>query len=220
MLKINSRALLFDLDGVLVDSTPAVTRVWRQWAFEHGFDPEAVATMAQGRPSISTIRDLLPQADHMAENREVERREIHDLGGVTAFPGALKMLTHLPARLWALVTSCTKPLAEVRLRAAGLPLPQLLVTGSDVDNGKPDPEPFLKGATLVGFPPEQCIVVEDTPAGIRAGKAAGARVLALRTTVSDSELRAAGPDWIVDNCSSLQIADASMEHGIDLVIET
>src|SRR5262249_40183136 len=112
------------------------------------------------------------------------------------------------------------PLAEVRLRAAGLPLPKLLVTGSDVANGKPHPEPFLKGAALVGFLPEQCIVVEDSPAGIRAGKAAGARVLAFRTTMPESALRAAGPDWIVDNCRSLQITGASLEHGIELVLET
>ena len=177
VLKINCRALLFDMDGVLIDSTPAVARVWKRWAFERGFDPDVVAAMAQGRPSITTIRELLPNADHLAENREVERREMEDLGGVTACPGALDMLTQLPSSLWALVTSSTKPLAEVRLRAAGLPLPKLLVTGSDVAHGKPHPEPFLKGASLVGFPPEQCVVVEDTPAGIRAGKTAGARSL-------------------------------------------
>jgi len=208
------------MDGVLIDSTPAVSRVWRRWAFERGFDPDAVAAMAQGRPSITTIRELLPNADHLAENREVERREMEDLDGVTACPGAAKMLAHLPANLWALVTSSTRPLAQVRLRAAGLPLPALLVTGSDVTHGKPHPEPFLKGAALVGFAPEQCIVFEDTPAGIRAGKAAGARVLAFRTTMPDSELRAAGPDWIVDNCGSLEIAAASVEHGIELLLQT
>jgi sugar-phosphatase len=221
MLKINCCALLFDMDGVLVDSTTAVARVWKQWAVERGFDPETVARMAQGRPSITTIRELLPNAaDHQAENREVERREMEDLAGVTACPGALEILAHLPASLWALVTSSTKPLAEVRLRAAGLPIPQLLITGNDVVQGKPHPEPFLKGAALVGFPPGQCIVIEDTPAGIRAGKSAGARVLAFRTTMPDSELRAAGPDWVVDNCSSLQITDASPEHGISLVLQT
>jgi sugar-phosphatase len=105
------------------------------------------------------------------------------------------------------------------LRAAGLPLPKLLVTGSDVAQGKPHPEPFLKGAALVGFAPEQCIVVEDTPAGILAGKAAGARVLAFRTTMPDSELRAAGPDWVVNNCGSLEIAGASTENGIELMLK-
>ena len=219
VLKINCRALLFDMDGVLIDSTPAVARVWKLWAIERGFDPETVARIAQGRPSMTTVRELLPNADHQAENREVERREMEDLTGVTACPGALNILAHLPASLWALVTSSTKPLAEVRLRAAGLPIPELIITGNDVVQGKPHPEPFLKGAALVGFPPEQCIVVEDTPAGIRAGKSAGARVLAFRTTMPESELRAAGPDWIVDNCSSLQIVEASPEHGISLLLQ-
>jgi sugar-phosphatase len=220
VLKINCRALLFDMDGVLIDSTPAVTRVWRRWAIERGFDPETVARMAQGRPSITTIRELLPKADHQAENREVERREMEDLTGVTSCPGAVDLLAHLPASLWALVTSSTKPLAEVRLRAAGLPIPELILTGNDVVHGKPHPEPFIKGAALVGFPPQQCIVVEDTPAGIKAGKSAGARVLAFRTTMPESELRAAGPDWIADNCSSLQIIDISPEHGISLLLQT
>jgi len=220
VLKIDCRALLFDMDGVLIDSTAAVARVWKRWASERGFDPETVTAMAQGRPSITTIRELLPHADHLAENREVERREIEDLAGVIPCPGALQMLSRLPADLWALVTSSTKPLAEVRLRAAGLPIPKLLVTGSDVVNGKPHPEPFLKGAALVGFPPDQCIVVEDTPAGIRAGKLAGARVLAFRTTMADSELRAAGPDWLADDCSSLSVENASLEHGICLLLRT
>src|SRR5258708_27546717 len=121
MLKINCRALLFDMDGVLIDSTPAVTRVWKRWAIEHGFDPETVARMAHGRPSITTIRELLPNADHLAENREVEIREMEDLDGVTAFPGALQMLERLPADLWVLVTSSTKPPAEIQLRTEALP---------------------------------------------------------------------------------------------------
>ena len=176
--------------------------------------------MAQGRPSITTIRELLPHADHLAENREMERREMEDLAGVTACPGAQQILSHLPAHLWALVTSSTKPLAQVRLQAAGLPLPRFFITGSDVDHGKPHPEPFLKGARLVGFPPEQCIVIEDTPAGIQAGKAAGARVLAFCTTMPESKLRAAGPDWIAQNCACLSIDGVSLDHGISLRLQT
>jgi sugar-phosphatase len=216
VLKINCRALLFDMDGVLIDSTSAVARIWKQWATERGFDPEPVASRAQGRPSITTIRELLPGADHLAENREIERREMEDLAGVTAWPGSRQILSRLPAQLWALVTSSTRPLAEVRLRAAGLPLPRFLVTGSDVVHGKPHPEPFLKGAALLGLSADHCIVIEDTPAGIQAGKAAGARVLAFRTTMPESELRAAGPDWIADNCSCLNVESASLEHGIEL----
>lgn len=220
MLKLNCRALLFDMDGVLINSTPAAARVWKRWASERGFDPkQVVSMMAQGRPSITTIRELLPNGDHLGESREVERREMEDLAGVAAFPGARQVLSRLPTQLWALVTSSTKLLAEVRLRAAGLPVPKFQVTGSDVVNGKPHPEPFLKAAALLGFPSEQCIVVEDTPAGIQAGKAAGARVLALRTTTPEPELQAAGPDWLVADCSAIRVADASTEKGISLLVQ-
>jgi sugar-phosphatase len=196
--------MLFDLDGVLVDSTPAVTRVWEKWAVAHGFDPEKTVREAHGRPSIETIRELLPDANHEAENRDVERQEIADLEGVIPLPGAVDLLTSLPLDRWAIVTSCTKDLAEVRIRAAGLPLPRTIVTSSDITNGKPHPEPYLKGATALGFPPAGCIVVEDVPAGIRSGKAAGARVIAVRTTATDDELTASGADWIVDDCRAIR----------------
>ena len=203
MSNIRCRGVLFDLDGVLVDSTPAVARVWAGWAHEHGFDPDEVVKQAHGRPSISTIRELLPHADHAAEDREVERREIADTEGVIPLPGAMELLQALPLQGWAIVTSCTRTLAGVRIGAAGLPKPKHLVTATDVTHGKPDPEPYLKGAQILGVPASDCIVIEDAPAGIRAGKAAGARVLALRTTAGDAELLQAGADWIVDNCAEL-----------------
>jgi sugar-phosphatase len=203
MANIRCRGVLFDLDGVLVDSTPAVARVWAWWARKHGFDPDEVVKRAHGRPSITTIRELLPDSDHAAENREVERREIADVEGVVPLPGAMELLQALPLDRWAIVTSCTRALAGVRIGAAGLPKPKNLVTSTDVKHGKPDPEPYLKGAQILGLPASECIVIEDAPAGIRAGKAAGARVLALRTTASDAELRQAGADWIIDDCAEL-----------------
>jgi sugar-phosphatase len=203
MNAIRCGRVLFDLDGVLVDSTPAVARVWAGWAREHGFDPDEVTRNAHGKPSIATIRELLPDADYEAENREVERREIEDVEGVIPLPGAMELLQALPLERWAIVTSCTRALAGVRIGAAGLPKPKYLVTSTDVLRGKPDPEPYLKGAQILGVAAKDCLVLEDAPAGIRAGKAAGARVLALRTTASDSELREAGADWIVDNCAEL-----------------
>jgi mannitol-1-/sugar-/sorbitol-6-phosphatase len=209
MSLIKCRGILFDLDGVLVDSTPAVARVWAGWAREHGFEPDAVVRTAHGRPSITTIRELLPNADHAAEDREVERREIADVDGVIPLPGAMELLQALPLDRWAIVTSCTRPLAGVRIGAAGLPKPKRLVTSSDVIRGKPDPEPYLKGAQILGVPAGECLVVEDAPAGIRAGKAAGARVLALRTTASDAELQAAGADWIVDDCAEIFVDSAA-----------
>jgi sugar-phosphatase len=204
-------AFLFDLDGVLVDSTPAVARVWKQWAIEHGFDPEQVIRSAHGRPSISTLRDYLPNADHELENREVERREIEDLQDVRALAGAQNLLSALPRKRWTIVTSCTRRLAQVRLQAAGLPVPERMVTSDDVERGKPDPEPYLRGAERLGFPPHECVVVEDAPAGIRAGRAAGTRVIGLRTTTKDAELIEAGATWIVDDCSAISLlAPASM----------
>src|SRR5467141_5220317 len=203
MTNIRCHGVLFDLDGVLVDSTPAVARVWAGWAREHGFDPDDVVRKAHGRPSIATIRELLPHANHAAEDREVERREIADVEGVIPLPGAMELLKALRLERWAIVTSCTRALAHVRIAAAGLPKPKHLVTSTDVKHGKPAPEPYLKGAQTLGVPAGECIVIEDAPAGIRAGKAAGARVLALRTTASDAELRQAGADWIVNDCAEI-----------------
>lgn len=217
-LRLECKGVLFDMDGVLLDSTAAVARVWRQWAREHGFDPEHVAHIAQGRPSLTTIRELLPNADHDAENRIVERREMEDLEGVVACPGARDLLASLPLDRWALVTSSTCPLAEVRLRAGELPVPQRMVTGDDIERGKPHPEPFLKGAAILGIPPQDCLVIEDTAAGIRSGKAAGCRVLAFRTTMSDAVLQAAQPDWIVDNCARIRLDEVSPSGTLVFII--
>jgi len=205
MTEIICCGVLFDLDGVLVDSTPAVERVWHAWAAEHGFVPAEVVRRAHGRPSITTIRELLPDGDHEKENREVERREIADISDVIPLPGALSLLHGLPSPAWTIVTSCSQPLAKVRIAAAGLPVPPKLITASDIQRGKPDPEPYLKGAEILRLAPADCVVVEDAPAGIRAGRAAGARVLALRTTTPAVELAAAGATWIVDNLSQVTL---------------
>ena len=215
---IRCRGVLFDLDGVLVDSTPAVARVWAWWAREHGFpDPDEIVRLAHGRPSIATIRELLPRADHDAENREVERREIEDTDGVIPLPGTLELLQAIPRDNWAIVTSCTRRLAEVRIAAAGLPKPKYMVTSSDITNGKPHPEPYLKGAKTLGTTGAECVVIEDAPAGIRAGKAAGAHVVALRTTASDAELREAGADWIVNDCADLSVYPRKDDEGFLLL---
>jgi len=208
-LSIQTDALLFDMDGVLIDSTPAVARVWTKWAHAHGFDPAGVVRRAQGRPSITTIRELLPDSDHQTENAKVERSEIEDLEGVVPLPGTIELLSRLPAQRWAIVTSSTRPLAEVRLSAAGLPRPALIITSSDVTHGKPHPEPYLKAAESLGFPSANCIVIEDAPAGIKAGKGAGSRVIAFPTTVTVPELQKAGPDWIVENCGALVLQSVS-----------
>jgi sugar-phosphatase len=205
------------MDGVLIDSTPAVARVWREWAIEHGFDPEKVVASAHGRPSITTVREYLPQADHELENREVERREIEDIAGVVPLPGALELLASLPEDRWTIVTSCTRRLAEVRLKVAGLPVPKKMITSNDITHGKPDPEPYLKGASVLGFLPADCVVVEDAPAGIRAGKAAGSRVIAFTTTVEEAAVREAGADWVLENSACILFASANQGLNLTLV---
>jgi sugar-phosphatase len=208
MTHIHCDALLFDMDGVLIDSTPAVARVWHRWAVEHGFNPEEVVARAHGRPSLTTVREFLPNADHEKENREVERREIEDIEGVVPLPGVLELLAGLPEDRWTIVTSCTRRLAEVRIKAAGLPLPKNLITSNDIARGKPDPEPYLKAASILGFAAAECIVVEDAPAGIRSGKSAGAKVIAFTTTSPAHDLLQAGADWILHNCADIRLISA------------
>jgi mannitol-1-/sugar-/sorbitol-6-phosphatase len=215
-MNIRTRGILFDLDGVLVDSTPAVARCWARWSKIHGFVAEDIIRKAHGRPSMVTLRELLPNADLVAENRQMEQWEIEDVDGVVPLPGVLDLLTALPADRWAIVTSCTRPLAEVRIRVAGLPRPERIVTAADVQRFKPDPDPYLKGASLLELSAADCVVVEDAPAGIRAGRAAGAPVLALRTTEADDLLTAAGATWIVDDLSHVRLVPPGGDGKIEL----
>lgn len=216
MTTVSCQGLLFDLDGVLIDSTPAVARVWHRWAIEHNLDPQAVIHLAHGRPSRTTIRELLPNANIDAEDRIVERWEMEDTDGVVFLPGTRRLLDSLPKDRWTIATSCTRPLAEVRLRAAGLPIPEAMVTSSDVTHGKPHPEPYLKAAAKLGLSPADCIVVEDAPAGVRAGKAAGARVIGFPTTMNAQALKAAGAEWILDNCSAVTLQNS--DHSLVLTL--
>ena len=216
MMQIECAALLFDLDGVLINSTPAVERVWRNWAIEHGFNPTDVVARAHGRPSLTTVTEFLPDSDHEAENRIVERREIEDIEGVVPLPGALDLLANLPGERWTIVTSCTRALAEVRIRAAGLPIPKQMITSNDITHGKPHPEPYIKGASVLGFPAAECVVVEDVPAGVTAGKAAGSKVIAFTTTVEEFALREAGADWVLHSCADIRLTSAERDLKLTL----
>jgi mannitol-1-/sugar-/sorbitol-6-phosphatase len=175
-------AVLFDLDGVLVDSTTCAGRIWKSWAQEHGLDPERMVQMAHGRPTIETIRMVAPHLDAQLEADKVEESEVNDVDGLEALPGATELLTNLPPNRYAIVTSGSRRLATARLRAAGLPVPARMITADDVTKGKPDPEPYLTGARLLGYKPQDCVIFEDAPAGIRAAKAAGISVVAFPTT--------------------------------------
>jgi mannitol-1-/sugar-/sorbitol-6-phosphatase len=219
MIRIECLGVLFDLDGVLIDSNPAVDRVWSGWALEHGFNAEEVIRKAHGRPSITTIREYVSEEVAEKENREVERREIADIEGIVPMPGAVALLRAIPVERWAIVTSGTYLLATTRIKAAGLPTPKNLVTSSDIKHGKPDPEPYLKGAAKLGVAASDCVVLEDAGAGILAGKAAGARVIGVRSpTAADAELVAAGADWMVDGCADVRAEQNSKTNGIVLTI--
>ena len=196
------------MDGVLVDSTAAIARVWARWAARYNMDPITVTAFAHGRTSRASIQDLLPDESpelHLEEDRWMLRAEIEDIADVVALPGARELLAAVPTSQRVVVTSAARNLAEVRLRAAGVwDLVHHLVTSSDIQNGKPHPEPYLKGAAALQLLPADCVVIEDAASGTRAGKSAGARVLGIRTTSTDAELLAAGADWIANDCASLR----------------
>jgi sugar-phosphatase len=184
-------AILFDLDGVLVDSIASVERAWLKFAARHSLDPATVLHAAHGNRSIETVRILVPDADAETENTIVEQDEIDDAEGLVATEGAAELLSILPPERWTIVTSGTRPLATARLRAAGLPIPKHLVAADEVVNGKPHPEPYLKGAAALGFSPVDCLVFEDAPTGIRSARTAGTKVIGLVGTYEASQLDSA-----------------------------
>lgn len=208
---LRCRAILFDLDGVLVDSTPAVERVWRKWADDHGLDQEFVMQWCHGRRSIETIRRVAPYMDAVIENVNVERREIEDLEGVRAIEGAAELLASLPSGHWTIVTSATRPLASARMGHVHLPLPDEAITAELVQLGKPHPEPYLKGAEALGFSPADCLAIEDTAAGIAAAKAAGMQAVGFTTTYPAHELKQA--DVIVHSCRNLRVETREDSEG-------
>jgi sugar-phosphatase len=217
IIKLSCAAILFDLDGVLVESRPAVERQWSIWAREHHLDPAAVIHVAHGRPTIDTIRAVAPQLDAVAEAHKIEQREISDLDGVAAIPGAAGLLARIPNDRWAVVTSGTRDLATTRLRAVGLPIPRIMISAGDITHGKPDPEPYLKGAAALGFPPRDSVVIEDSPPGIHAGKAAGMRTIAIPTTYPVEELRHA--DVLLQRLSDLRLTVVGAPDGHTIRLE-
>ena len=203
MQTFSCSAILFDLDGVLVNSIAAVERAWQKFATRHSLDATYVIATAHGHRSIETIQLLLPDSDIDAENEIVESDEINDTEGLAATEGAAELLSVLPRDRWTVVTSGTRPLATVRLRAAGLPHPPKMVTASEVSNGKPHPEPYLNGAAALGFEPGQCLVIEDAQSGIRAAHAAGMKAIGIPGTYDSDKLHEA--DALVRSLAHLSV---------------
>jgi sugar-phosphatase len=183
--------VLSDLDGVLVDSHASIMRAWRWWGACHGVEHAAIEAVQHGRPSGEVIATLVPGLDAVAESEAVDLRQAHDTEGVVALPGAADLLARFEPDRIAIVTSCTVPLATSRLRAAGLATPAVLVTPERLRRGKPDPEGYLLAARELGADPADCVVLEDAPAGVQAGRAAGMRVVGVLTTHAREDLAAA-----------------------------
>jgi mannitol-1-/sugar-/sorbitol-6-phosphatase len=202
MTKFRCAAILFDLDGVLVDSTGSVDRQWRAWARENEIDEQTVIAIAHGVRSIEVIRTVAPHLDAKVEARKLEAREAADRG-IVVMPGAIDLIRTIPKDKWAVVTSGTRYLASARLKLAGIPAPKVMVAADDVVNGKPHPEPYLKGAELLGVNPTECLVIEDAPAGIRSAHAGGMKVIALASTYPSNALSEA--DSVIANLGQIQI---------------
>jgi sugar-phosphatase len=181
-------AVLFDIDGTLVDSTPVVTRIWTSFAAEHGLDIDHIMSISHGRRTEDTLAELLPTADVPDALAKMDHMELTDLGGIIALPAVADILHRLPDHRWAAVTSGAREVMTNRLGAAGLPVPSVLISAEDVTAGKPDPQGYLAAAADLEVDPVNCLVIEDAPAGIAAGKASGATVLGVATSHEAAEL--------------------------------
>jgi mannitol-1-/sugar-/sorbitol-6-phosphatase len=217
-ISIEVAGLLFDNDGVLVSSIASVDRCWRRWAAHYGIPNADQVRVAHGTRAIDMMLSLKPDVDPVEGLRLIEDLEIADVADVEVLPGVRSLLTSLPLDRWAIVSSATSRLLVARVEAAHLPLPKWIVSANEVVNGKPHPEPYLRGAGLIHAAPEDCLVVEDAPSGVQAGKAAGCRVLGVIGTHNAEDLRAVGADWVVASLEHVKAEPA--ENGIKLTFDT
>jgi sugar-phosphatase len=215
---VEAKGLLFDNDGVIVSSIASVNRSWKRWAAHYGVPNADAVQIAHGTRAVEIMDQLAPGVDKEEGLRLIEDMEIADTDDLEVLPGVRVLLEGLPKERWAIVTSATWRLLIGRLKAAQLPLPERIVSGDRVVNGKPHPEPYLRGAEMVGAAPAECIVVEDAPTGVGAGKAAGCRVMGVLGTHSAEELREAGCDWVVK--SLLDVSVESTSNGLRVTMLT
>ena len=217
MKTFDCTAILFDLDGVLVDSTGSVTRQWRRWAEEQSLDPDEVVEIAHGVRTIEIVRRLAPHLDAKAETLRLEKREADDHQGVSVMPGAAELLKAIPPGRWCVVTSGTRYLATARLKLGNLPMPRVLVSADDVSKGKPHPEPYLMGAKLLGVNPTECLVIEDAPAGIRAAHAGGMKAIGITSTYPAPALQEA--DVVVQSLAQIKVRHTGGSGSLSVGVE-
>lgn len=199
---LTCEAVLFDMDGTLIDSRACVERTWRAWGERHGLNTDALLRMSHGRQNDDIIRMMVPHLNTADEIASLARAQEDCRDGIVAVPGASQLLKQLHPGRWAVVTSAWRRLAEIRLGCAGLPVPRVLVTADDIRQSKPDPEGYLSAAARLGIKPAKCVVVEDAPVGIAAARAAGMRVIGITTAVGRDQLKC---EWCVDDLESLAV---------------
>ncbi len=203
-VEIEVAGLLFDMDGVLISSIGSVLRSWRLWAKHYGLPNPEKLEIPHGVRAVDIMKQLKPDVDPVEGLKLIEDIEVADTADLKVLAGVKSLLEDLPAHRWAIVTSATRRLMLSRLEAAGLPLPDRIISGDEVKRGKPDPEPYRRGAELLGVSADECLVFEDAPSGVRAGVAAGCKVLGVLGTHSAEELRAAGANWIVSSLDKVR----------------
>jgi mannitol-1-/sugar-/sorbitol-6-phosphatase len=213
-VQIHCKGILFDMDGILVSSLESVERSWSKWAVLRGVDPVLTCQTAHGRRAIETIAIMRPDLDAELELKVIEDIEVEDNEGLTVLPGVLDLLAALPAERWTVVTSATERLALVRMSAGGVPLPRKLVAADFVTRGKPHPEPFLTGAALLGFAPQECVVFEDSASGAKAGRAAGCTVVA--TTFSHPVESLDAAHYLVEDLTGMKVTLLPEGEGLAL----
>ena len=217
-ITVEAAGLLFDNDGVIVSSIASVNRCWRKWAEHYGVPVAADFEIEHGTRAVDVMQKLVPGIDVVEGLKVIEDMELEDVADLEVLPGVKTLLESLPMERWAIVSSATYRLLIGRLKVAGLPVPERIVSGDRVVHGKPHPEPYLRGAELIHAAPSDCIVIEDAPSGARAGKAAGCRVLGVLGTHSAEELRAVGVDWVVESLE--RVKAEAVEGGLRLTLDT
>jgi mannitol-1-/sugar-/sorbitol-6-phosphatase len=200
---VETKGLLFDMDGVLISSIGSVVRCWRRWAAIYGIPNAETYEVPHGMRAIEIVKRLRPDIDPEEGLRVIEDMEIEDTEDLKVLPGVKSLLESLPKERWAIVTSATHRLMLGRLKVAGLPIPEKIISGDMVERGKPDPEPYVRGAALLGCKPEECVVVEDAPSGVGAGIAAGCRVLGVLGTHSLGDLHEA--NWVTASLEGVRM---------------